>query len=116
MRRSFPLARARRGAAAAVAGAAVLTALTACNPPFGLGLPTTRALESGATATLNAATSFEIAGSYNEAGNPWSIDLQVVRPDREHATVTGTKVKVEAIVLGKEAYFRGQEFLSQHMG
>ncbi len=116
MGRSFSSARARRGAAAAVAGFAVVTVVAACNAPLGLGLPTTRALESGAGSTLSAARSFEITGSYTESGSRWSMDLQIARPDREHATVTDTKVKVEAIVIGKEAYFRGQEFLSQHMG
>jgi hypothetical protein len=99
-----------------VAAASVLTVLAACDAPFGLGLPTTRALESGATGTLSAAQSFEITGSYTESGDRWSIDLQIARPDREHAVVSGAQVNVEAIVLGKDAYFRGQLFLSQHMG
>jgi hypothetical protein len=30
--------------------------------------------------------------------------------------VTATDVKLEAILLGSEAYFRGNQFLSQHMG
>jgi hypothetical protein len=103
-------------ALAAVAGAVVLVALSACDPPFALGQPTTRALENGVAGTLSAAKSFEITGSYTESGDVWSIDLQITRPDREHVVVSSAQVKVEAIVLGQAAYFRGQAFLSQHMG
>ncbi|HZK72550.1 MAG TPA: hypothetical protein VFD88_00930 [Clostridia bacterium] len=106
----------RHGVLAVVAGAAILAAFSACDLPFGLGTPTTRALESGATGTLSTATSLEIKGSYTEGGNLWSIDMQIVRAGSEHVTVSGATLTVEAIVLGKEAYFRGQAFLSQHMG
>jgi hypothetical protein len=98
------------------AGAALLAGLSACGLPFGVGQPTTRALETGAADTLTAARSFEISGAYTEFGTQWSIDLQVTRPDTQHALVSTTAVKLEAIVLGSEAYFRGNEFLSQHMG
>jgi hypothetical protein len=102
----------------AAAGATILVALTACTLPLGLGQPTTRALETGAADTLTAARSFEITGSYSESAweSPWSIDLQVTRPGTEHAVVSTTGVKLEAIVVGSDAYFRGKEFLSQHMG
>jgi hypothetical protein len=113
---SRSLSRAKYHALAVAAGAAVLAALPACDPPFGLGTPTTRALESGATGTLSAATSFEIDGSYTESGEVWSIDLQIARPDHAHVIVSGAKLKVEAIILGTDAYFRGRDFLSQHMG
>ena len=93
-----------------------LAALSACDLPFGLGLPTTVALESGAADTLSSAGSFEITGSYSESGEPWSIDLQVARPDAEHLVLSSASLKLEAIVLGKDAFFRGQEFLAQHMG
>jgi hypothetical protein len=98
-----------------VAGAAVL-ALFACAPPFGLGQPTTRALESGAADTLTAAKSFEITGSYTESGIRWSIDLQMAAPGKEHVVVSSADVKLEAIMVGEAAYFRGSEFLSKHMG
>jgi hypothetical protein len=130
-----PLSQARHVALAVVAGATVLVALSACDPSFGLGQPTTRALDSGAADTLTAAKSFEITGSYSEpsdAGLPppaseartnvpppatvWTIDLQVARPDRQHVVVSATGVKLEAIVVGSDAYFRGNEYLSQHMG
>lgn len=104
--------RARAGLVAAV----VVTALSACTLPFGFDLPTTRSLESGATGTLIAADSFEITGSYSDGSKQWSIDLQLSRPDSEHVTVTTADVKLEAIVLGNNAYFRGQQFLSAHMG
>ena len=101
---------------AGLVGALAIATLSACDLPFGLGLPTTRSLERGATGTLVDATSLEITGSYSEGSNPWSIDLQLTRPDSEHVTVTAARLKLEAIVLGKDAYFRGQEFLSAHMG
>jgi hypothetical protein len=97
-------------------GATIIGALSACDLPFGLDLPTTRSLESGATGTLVAADSFEITGSYSEGSNRWSIDLQLTRPGSEHVTVTTSDVKLEAIILGNDAYFRGQQFLSTHMG
>src|SRR5207237_8818897 len=97
-------------------GAIVVTALTACNLPFGLDLPTTRSLESGATGTLLAADSFEITGSYSGGSTRWSIDLQLSRPGSEYVTVTTADVELEAIILGDNAYFRGLQFLSAHMG
>ena len=97
-------------------GAVVVAALSACDLPFGLGLPTTRSLESGATGTLIAADSFEITGLYNEGSNQWSIDLQLSRSGAEYVTVTKADVKLEAIIIGNSAYFRGQQFLSAHMG
>ncbi len=107
---------AARVAAALLAGAAILFALTACDAPFGLGLPTTRALENGAAGTLSAAASLEIKGTYSEAGTDWSVDLQLTRPSTEHVLVSSTGEKLEAITVGGLAYFRGQEFLAQHMG
>ena len=104
--------RARTG----LVGAVVVAAFSACGPPFGLDLATTRSLESGATGTLVAADSFEITGSYSEGSNQWSIDLQLTRPGAEHVTVTTSDVKLEAITLATDAYFRGQQFLSAHMG
>ncbi|TMD11228.1 MAG: hypothetical protein E6J07_09875 [Chloroflexi bacterium] len=97
-------------------GAVVVAALSACDLPFGLGLPTTRSLESGATGTLIAADSFEITGLYSEGSNQWSIDLQLSRSGAEYVTVTKADVKLEAIIIGNSAYFRGQQFLSAHMG
>jgi len=103
-----------------VAGAVVLTALSACDLPFSLGQPTTRALENGAADSLTAANSFEIIGSYSESGSRWSIDLHVARQkvgsDKEHVVVSSADTKLEAIIVGNDAYFRGNQFLSQHMG
>ena len=101
---------------AAAAGALSVIALSGCTPPFSLGLPTTRALESGAADTLSAANSFEITGSYREAGARWSIDLQVTRPDRVHAVVSSANETLEAVAIGDDAYFRGQPFLAAHLG
>ena len=103
-------------ARAGLIGAVVIAALSACDLPFGLDLPTTRSLESGATGTLLAADSFEITGSYSEGSNQWSIDLQLSRPDSEQLTVATSNLRLEAIILDNKAYFRGQRFLSAHMG
>jgi hypothetical protein len=105
-----------RTAVAGLTGAALLTAVSACQPPFGLGTATTRGLESGAADTLGAAGSFEISGSYTESGQQWSIDLQLQRPSTEHLVVSNANQKLEAIVINSEAYFRGQKFLAAHMG
>jgi hypothetical protein len=114
------MARTRRGAPAVLAGAAVLAALSACDLPFNLGQPTTRAIESGAADTLTSSSGFQIDGTYKEAGQSWFIVMDIVRPDREDVVVTnqtpGSPSKVEAIIVGNNAYFSGQAFLAQHMG
>jgi hypothetical protein len=102
-------------------GAAALLAMSACQAPFGLGLPSTRALENGAVDTLTAATSFEMAGSYGAVGGQWSIDLQESRTYGQRMVVTKGGVRLEALIFspapgGGQAYFRGNQFLSQHMG
>ncbi|HEY4844604.1 MAG TPA: hypothetical protein VII89_02820 [Candidatus Dormibacteraeota bacterium] len=103
-------------ARAGLIGAVVVAALSACDLPFALGQPTTRSLENGAAGTLVAAGSLEITGSYGDGTDRWTIDLQLRRPNSEHVTVTTSSVKLEAIILGNDAYFRGQQFLSAHMG
>ena len=103
-----------RRARSVAAGSALVVLLAACDPPFGLGLPTTLALEAGATTSL--ARSFEITGKYTDSGTGWTVDLQVVRPNREHVTATDGTVKLEAIIVDSQAYFRGREFLSSHLG
>jgi hypothetical protein len=99
-----------------LAAAAALVSLAACDLPFGLGLPSTRTLESGAADTLTSANSFEITGSYVEARTRWTIDLQQARPGSEHVVASTADVKLEAIVIGGTAYFRGQQFLALRMG
>jgi hypothetical protein len=96
--------------------AAVLVTLTACGLPFGLGLPSIRALNSGAAASLDAAKSFRISGSYTESANAWTIDLELVRPATEHVVLNGLNDDLEAIITDQGSYFRGQKFLSNHMG
>ena len=96
-------------------GVVLLAALAACDLPFGIGLASTRALEAGARASL-ASPRFEISGTYLDTGQKLSFDLQIERPDTEHVTISGDKLKLEAIVLTSEAYFRGQDFLAAHMG
>ncbi len=96
---------------------AVLFAVAACDPAFGLDLPSERALEDGAANTLTHAKSLEIKGSYTSgAGAQWTVDTQLVRPDVRHTTITGANLKVEAIVIGGDGFFRGQAFLAAHMG
>jgi len=122
----------------ALAVAAVLVALPACDLPFGLGTPSTRALETGAEAGLRG-SSFEMTGTYAGAGvslpvrtasgartsspapapasdTTWTIDLQIARPGTQHVTVSGKNLKVEAVIIGGVAYFRGEQFLADHMG
>jgi hypothetical protein len=100
----------------AAVGMTVLVLLGACDLPFGLGLPTTRAVESGAVDSLDAATGFRIAGSVTDSAGHQTIDLELVRPSTEHVVVSGGSVDLEAIIVGPDAYFRGQQFLSDHMG
>ena len=101
---------------AILVGAAALTLLAACDLPLGLGLPTTRALESGAAGSLTGARSFQITGSYSESGTRWSFDLQLSRPATEHVVLTAGNVQLEAVVTSANTYFRGQQFLSDHLG
>jgi len=105
-----------------MAGVAAVAFLSVCQAPFGLGEPSTRSLETGVVNSL-AATSLEVTGSYSEAGNQWSIDLQLVRPGTQHVVVSRADLKLEAVIFADpsgvkvtEAYFRGNQFLSQHMG
>jgi len=99
-----------------LAGAVVLAGLSACEAPFGLGQPSTRALENGIADGLTAAKRFEITGFYSESASRWSIDLQISRPDTRHVVISKSDLKLEAILIGDAAYFRGNQFLSQHMG
>jgi hypothetical protein len=96
--------------------AAALVALSACDLPFGLGLPTIRALNSGAGDSLDAAKSFRIAGTYSEASVPWKIDLEVARPRTEHVLLSSKNVNLEAIITDHGSYFRGRQFLASNMG
>jgi hypothetical protein len=122
-----------RSALRLVFGASLLAALAACSLPFGLGTPTERALETGVQGSLGS-SSFELAGTYTGPGvavpshssgarsNPasssttWSIDLQTAGSGKQHVTVNGTNLKVEAIIIDGSAYFSGQQFLADNMG
>jgi hypothetical protein len=113
---------------------AIIAMLAACGLPFGLGLPTIRALNSGAAASLDAAKSFRIAGSYKEGANAWKVDFELgwnlansgvsgartqgadVRTAEAHILLSGPDDDLEAIITGQGSYFRGQKFLSNHMG
>jgi len=94
--------------------APVLVVLLAACDPF--GLPSTRSLENGAETMLASAESYEIEGVYTAAGAQWTFDMQFARPDVRHLTVRSASEQVEAIIIGGEAYFRGQAFLAKHVG
>lgn len=98
-----------------MAGAALLF-VTACDPTLGLGLPATRALEDGAAQGLTGATSYELKGAYTDGSTHWTVDMQIARTAGEHVIVSDGSETVEAVVLGGDAYFRGQSFLARHMG
>ncbi len=110
-------------------------ALSACDLPFGIGSPTTRALENGAAASLEQRT-FEITGVYTQTvvappppivsgarvsapavGTRWSIDLQFSNQLlARRMLVSNSNLKLDAIVLPSAAYFSGQAFLLQFLG
>jgi hypothetical protein len=101
-----------KAAGSVLSALAVVFALAGCDP---LGLPATRALESGAESMLTRSGSFEVSGPMVEAGNAVTIDLQIARPRTEHLTVTSQGDTVEALIIGPDAYFRGQQFLAKHL-
>jgi hypothetical protein len=114
--------------------AGAVLGLSACDLPFGIGSPTTRALENGAAASLQG--TFEMTGVYTQTvvappppivsgarvsapavGSRWSIDLQVSnQPPARRMSVSDGTVKLDAIVLPSIAYFSGQAFLLQFLG
>ncbi len=96
--------------------AAALVALAACDLPFGLGLPTIRALNAGAGDSLDAAKSFRIVGTYSEASVPWRIDLELIKPATEHAVLSAKNLTLETIITNHGSYFRGRQFLASNMG
>ena len=96
-----------------LAGVLALAGATACDAPF--SEPSTRALQGGIAASLSA-SSLELTGAYTEAGQRWTVDLQVARPISEHVKVQSAGTNLEAIVIGDQAYFRGADFLAQHLG
>lgn len=84
----------------------------ACNP---FGLPATRALENGAQATLDAA-SYEMAGSYSAGGTQWTFDMQLAKPDLRHVIASSSAgMKVEAIGIRTDFFFRGNAFLAAQL-
>jgi hypothetical protein len=96
-------------------GIAVTILASACELPLGLGLPTTRELENGAIATLTSARSLEVAGSYQELSGRWDVDVQIARPAATHVVASKDGVPLEAILIGKDGYFRGQELLAEQL-
>ncbi len=115
--------------------ACAVLALSGCDLPFGIGSPTTRALESGAADSLSQG-SFEITGVYTQTvvappppvvsgarvsapavGTRWTLDLQVSSdPPGRRVSVSAGNVKLDAIVLPAGAYFSGEAFLLQFLG
>jgi hypothetical protein len=72
-------------------------------------------MENGVATTLSSARSLEIVGTYSASGKSWKVDLQVVRPDTQHLLVTSEGQTVEAVIVGPNAYFRGQQFLATRL-
>ncbi|HKB18714.1 MAG TPA: hypothetical protein VKF28_06735 [Candidatus Dormibacteraeota bacterium] len=99
-------------AGSVLAAVALVVALAACDP---LGLPATRALENGAESMLTRSSTFEFAGPMVESGTAWMIDVQIARPLMKHMVVSSQGEKVEAVIIGPDAYFRGQQFLAKHL-
>ena len=95
--------------------AAVMLLLAGCDLPLGLGFATTRELEDGALSTLASAKSLEVSGSYVEQSEHWVIDVQVVRPRSKHAVVQRNGVRLEAIVIGADRYFRSPQVLADQL-
>lgn len=65
---------------------------------------------------LSSARSYEISGSYGSAAEPWTIDEQLARPNARHVLLNHQDLKVEAIIVGKDAYFRGRQFMASRLG
>ena len=97
----------------AVPACVLLLAVAGCDAPF--TVPSTRALESGAGASL-ASESLEVTGSYTDGEQAWTIDVQLARPISEYLTIKSASVSLEAIVVGGETFYRGSDFLAQHLG
>src|SRR5260221_3657291 len=93
-------------------GLAALLVLSACEPPLGLGLATTRELENGALARLASARSVELAGSYLDSGDPWQVVVQVRQEGARHLVASSRGMDLEAILIGKDCYLRSQELLT----
>jgi hypothetical protein len=91
----------------------VILGLSACDP---FGLPATRSLENGVADMLSASSSYEMTGAYSVSTTRWTIDEQFARPNARHVLLSSQGVKIEAIIVGKDGYFRGQEFLAQRLG
>lgn len=102
---------AARGSVLAIV--AVLMAAVACDP---FGLPSTRSLEAGVADMLSTAPSYEMSGAYGSVSAPWKIDLQFERPSTRHLVLSQNDVKLEAVVVDKQAYFHGQDFLAKQLG
>jgi len=96
-------------------GAFSLLALASACDPF--GLPATRALEDGVASMLTSSRSFEIAGQYVAGPDQWKMDMQVVRPDTRHIALSSTQARIslEALIVGRVAYFRGRQFLADRL-
>ena len=92
---------------------ALVVALAACDP---FGLPATRELEASVEDMLSASAGYEITGSYTHSEAQWTIDVQFARPSSRHIALSGKGVSLEAIIVGQDAYFHGQQFLAAQIG
>lgn len=99
-----------RGSVLAIVAASFV--LAACDP---FGLPATRALEKGVADMLDSGGGYEMAGSYSDTKTQWTIDMQVAPSEGRHVTVSSPDETIEALLIGHDAYFRGQAFLAKHI-
>ena len=65
---------------------------------------------------LSSSDGYELSGQYKASTKQWTIDEQFSRPNARHLVLNGEGTKLEAIVIAKDGYFRGQEFLAQRLG
>lgn len=101
---------AARGSVLAIVSA--ILALAACDP---FGLPATRALEDGAAGMISQGNSFEMTGQYSAGANRWDIRLQVGADRARHLSVSTNGKTLEAISVGSDTYYRGEQFLAAQL-
>ena len=65
---------------------------------------------------LSSSAGYELSGQYKVSTKQWTIDEQFARPNARHLVLNGEGTKLEAIVIARDGYFRGQEFLAQRLG
>jgi hypothetical protein len=99
-----------------VAGVVALIA-AACGLPFGLGLPSTSQLINGADDTIAKTSGFEITGSFTQASDKYSVDMQYqASGPAVHMDVTKGSTHVEQLQVSGKVYARGQDVVGSYTG